>query len=224
MVKIFIGTSPGNDDKDAETVLEYTLRKNCSEPLEIIFMRNNSDPENFFSGFNDREWKTPFSYLRLAIPEYCNFSGRAIYMDVDQVNFKDISLLFNMDLQGKSVALREGDLVSCVMVMDCEKLKERIPPVKELKSKSADELKSIVNSLSSDCVTYDKRWNSWDGWMERSANIWHLHFTELETQPWAPSWAEERWWKNNKFETKNHPRGDLVYIWKYLLEEAKNNV
>jgi hypothetical protein len=36
MVRVFIGTSPYGDDKDAEKVLEYTLRKNCSEPIEIM--------------------------------------------------------------------------------------------------------------------------------------------------------------------------------------------
>jgi hypothetical protein len=41
MLKIFIGTSPNQDDELAEKVLEYSLRKHSSEPLEIIFMRNN---------------------------------------------------------------------------------------------------------------------------------------------------------------------------------------
>ena len=97
MIKIFIGTSEGTDDKKAEQVLEYSLRKNCSEDIDLIFMRNT--PNSFFGNFNTETWWTPFSYLRWAIPEYCNFQGRALYMDVDQVNFRDISELFYMDLQ-----------------------------------------------------------------------------------------------------------------------------
>ena len=135
MLKIFIGTSPNHDDESAEKVLEYSLRKHSSEPLEIIFMRNNSDPNNFFGGFDDSTWWTPFSHLRWFIPEYCNFKGRALYMDVDQLNFKDITELFHMDLKGKAVALREGDSRSCVMLLDCERLKGRIKSSLEAKKK-----------------------------------------------------------------------------------------
>lgn len=223
MVRVFIGTSPYGDDKDAEKVLEYTLRKNCSEPIEIVFMRNNKDPNNFFGNFNDTPWWTPFSYLRWAIPEYCNFTGRAIYMDVDQVNFRDISELFHMNLQGKSVAIREGDDRTCVMVMDCEKLKGKLPSVYALKTNPPADLQDLVNQILEDSTRYDRRWNCLDGEMERSCNIWHLHFTEMTTQPWYPKWAEEAYRKKGThFEKRRHPRGDLVYIWKYLLKEANN--
>src|SRR6056300_510706 len=103
MIRIFVGTSQFKDDSAAEKVLEYTLRKNCKSPIEIIFMRNTKDPNNFFGNFEDKDWWTPFSYLRWAIPEYCEFQGRAIYMDVDQINFRDISYLFNMNLKGKAL-------------------------------------------------------------------------------------------------------------------------
>ena len=221
MIKIFIGTSEGEDDKDAEKVLEYTLRKNCSQPIEIVFMRNS--PNSFFGGFNNETWWTPFSYLRWAIPEYCNFSGRAIYMDVDQVNFKDISKLFYMDMQGKPLAVREGDHRTCVMVLDCEKLKDIIPPVSELKKHSPASQTFLIEKLFKNVATYDRRWNCLDGEELRAAHIWHLHFTEMTTQPWKPKWAYDTWEKKGEtFKPKRHPRGDLVYIWNYLLKEANN--
>jgi hypothetical protein len=223
MVRVFIGTSPGEDDKDAEKVLEYSLKKNCSEPIEVVFMRNNKDPNNFFGNFNDDPWWTPFSYLRWAIPEYCNFKGRAIYMDVDQVNFRDISQLFHMDLKGRSVAIREEDFRTCVMVMDCEKLKGKLPAVQDLKINPPERFQDLVDTILKDNTTYDRRWNCLDGEAERSCNIWHLHFTEMTTQPWSPAWVEEAYKKKGtRFEKCRHPRGDLVYIWKYLLQEANN--
>lgn len=223
MIRIFIGTSPGTDDKDAELVLEYTLRKNCSEPLDITFIRNNTDPTNFFGGFNTENWWTPFSYSRWAIPEYCNFQGRALYMDVDQVNFRDISELYYMDLKGKPLAVREKDFRSCVCVMDCEKLKPLLPTVAELKRKSPEDQHFLVNKLLLDVATYDVRWNCLDGFDIRSSEIWHLHFTEMTTQPWQPSWAYDTWKrKGTTFKPARHPRGDLVYIWNHLLKEAKN--
>jgi hypothetical protein len=223
MVRVFIGTSPYGDDKDAEKVLEYTLRKNCSEPIEIVFMRNDKNIDNFFSNFNDEPWWTPFSYLRWAIPEYCDFKGRALYMDVDQVNFKDISKLFYMDMEGRSVAIRESDKRTCVMLMDCEKLEGKLPLVKDLKVNPPKDLSILVSKILNDSTYYDKRWNCLDGEDLRSSNIWHLHFTEMTTQPWSPPWAKDAFEKKGKpFIRKQHPRGDLVYIWKYLLKEASN--
>src|SRR6056300_1000162 len=117
MIRIFIGTSPNGEDDVAEKTLKYSLEKHSSEPLEITFMRNRKD--GFMGEFDNRGWATPFTNLRWAIPEACNFEGRAIYMDVDQLNLRDISELFHIDMKGKPFASRDNRL--CVMVFDCEK-------------------------------------------------------------------------------------------------------
>ena len=221
MIRVFVGTSEYNDDKEAEQVLEYTLRKNCSENIDITFIRNVEG--SFFGGYDSSSWWTPFSYLRWAIPEYCNFEGRAIYMDVDQVNFKDIANLFHMDLQGSTLAVREKDHKTCVMVLDCKKLKGLLPSVDEMKRHSPDSQSFLVDRLLENVATYDSRWNCLDGEDRRSSDIWHLHFTEMTTQPWTPEWAVSTWnRKGQTFISQQHPRGDLIYIWKYLLKEAKN--
>jgi len=223
MIRVFIGTSEYNDDKDAEQVLEYTLRKNCSENIDINFIRNVEG--SFFGGYDSSNWWTPFSYLRWAVPEYCNFEGRAIYMDIDQVNFRDIAELFHMDLQGRPLAVREKDHKTCVMVLDCEKLKGLLPSVDEMKRHSPESQSFLVNRLLDNVATYDSRWNCLDGEDRRASDIWHLHFTEKTTQPWTPEWAVSTWnRKGQTFIPQQHPRGDLVYIWKYLLKEAKNAV
>lgn len=223
MIRVFVGTSEYNDDKDAEQVLEYTLKKNCSENIDINFIRNVKG--SFFGGYDSSNWWTPFSYLRWAVPEYCNFEGRAIYMDVDQINFRDISELFYMDLQGNPLAVREKDYKTCVMVLDCEKLKGLLPSVEEMKCHSPSSQSFLVDKLLDNVATYDSRWNCLDGEDRRSSDIWHLHFTEMTTQPWTPEWAINTWSrKGQTFVTQQHPRGDLIYIWKYLLKEAKNAV
>lgn len=224
MINIFIGTSENGEDKEAEEVLEYSLRKNClSENLNITFISNSPESSNFFSGFNTDNWWTPFSFLRWAIPEYCGFQGRALYMDVDQINFKDISKLFYMDLKDKALAMREGDFNCGVLLMDCEKMKELLPPINVLKEKPLKFQDELVKSLIPFSTFYDKRWNCLDGEDRRSSDIWHLHFTNMTTQPWIPSWAYSTWEKRGLvFEPKLHLRGDLVYIWKYLQKELKN--
>lgn len=221
MIRVFVGTSEHSDDKDAERVLEYTLRKNCPEEIDLVFMRNSD--QGFFGGnFVNSDWWTPFSLLRWAIPEYCNFEGRALYLDVDQVNFKNIADLYYMDMRDKAVAVREPDKRTCVMLMDCKKLREKVPSVQKLKTGmySSEFIKNITDY---DSTVFDARWNCLDGEDRRVSDIWHLHFTEMTTQPWNPKWAYKIWSnKGHEFKPAEHPRGDLVYIWKYLLEESNN--
>lgn len=220
MIRIFIGTSEDQDDFLAEKVLEHSLRKNCSEELDITFMRNI--PGTPFGDFNNSSWWTPFSLLRWVIPEYCGFTGRALYMDVDQVNFRDISELYYMGLADKALAIREKDNRTCVMLFDCEKLKGKIPSVADLKAANYRKgtLERVVRENS---IGFDRRWNCLDGENRRVSDIWHLHFTEMSTQPWKPKWAHYTWKKKGyEYYEQKHPRGDLVYIWNYLLEEASN--
>ena len=108
MIRVFAGTGTGTDDYEAEITLEHSLKKNSSEEVEVIFMRNDKDPDNFFGNFNQKGWFTPFTGLRWAISEYCNFEGRAIYMDTDQVNFRDISELYNICLLYTSPSPRDS--------------------------------------------------------------------------------------------------------------------
>ena len=80
MIKIFVGTSD-TEDNWIEKVLVYSLYRNTSEELDIQFLRPKK-----FPNWNTRGWGTPFTNFRYAIPELCNFEGKAIYMDCDQMN------------------------------------------------------------------------------------------------------------------------------------------
>jgi hypothetical protein len=218
-VRVFIATSPGEDDLVSERVLEYSLRKNCSEDIEVVFMRNNDDPNNFFGGFNNQGWATPFTNLRWAIPEYCNFEGRAIYMDVDMVNFRDISELFHVDMKGKPLVCREG-WRTCVMVMDCEKLKKYLPSIDKIK-KDAQYNQRNAKKFSAMAETIDPRWNCLDGEGRALDDIWHLHWTHMPTQPWHPGWARKTHEDAGiKWKPMDHPRLDLVKAWNAIRREA----
>ena len=86
-IKLFIGTSANYEDRDAELVYEYSLRRNSSSSLEINWMRLSNQRGSFWSNWNTKGWHTPFSGFRWAVPYLCNFKGRAIYTDVDMINF-----------------------------------------------------------------------------------------------------------------------------------------
>jgi hypothetical protein len=206
MIRIFVGTSANGEDSVAEKTLEYSLRKHSSQPIEVTFMRNN---DSYLGHFNNSTWATPFTNLRWTIPEYCDFSGRAIYMDVDQLNLKDISQLFNIDMQDKPFASRADRL--CVMVIDCEKMKDLLSPISVIKNNP-----NYGNSIYWDIVKkshhFDPRWNCLDGENRPINDIWHLHFTSMPTQPWKPAWF--------RGETRPHWRQDLVQLWEQYKLEA----
>ena len=61
-------------------------------------------------------------------------------------------------------------------------------------------------SGNDDFVTeMDSRWNCHDGDDRPIDDIWHLHFTEMSTQPWLPKWYTGT--------PVKHPRQDLVEVW-----------
>ena len=80
-IRMFIGSSSNGEDAPIEAVYDYSLNQNCSRDLDIVWMRQTEDVDSFWGGWNTPLWSTPFSGFRWAIPEYCNFEGRAIYTD-----------------------------------------------------------------------------------------------------------------------------------------------
>lgn len=220
-MKIFIGSSSNGEDAPSEAVLEYTLRKNTKRDLEIIWMRQTDDPTSYWHGFQTQRWSTPFSGYRWAIPEYCNFEGRAIYMDEDMMNFRDIGDLFDMDLGPgrRPFAARRGQRFGghefCVMVINCKYAKDWLLPV-ERQRMLPDYHHRCINQFSGDesfVAEMDPRWNCLDGEGRELEDIFHLHWTKMSTQPWKPAWFTGT--------PEEHPRQDLVKLFWHVLEEAK---
>ena len=139
-VKLFVGTSD-NDDTLAQKTYLYTLYKNSTAPIDIVFLR----PKDF-PGWNRTTWGTPFTCYRYAVPHLMGYKGRALYTDVDMLNFRDISALYKTDLEGKAFgmvwdALQDngkagtkagyprGFWCDSVLLIDCEKAKEFVDPI-----------------------------------------------------------------------------------------------
>jgi len=219
-IRIFVGTSANNEDAEAEMVLEYTLRKNTTLPLDITWMRQSRDESSIWGGWQTQRWSTPFSGFRWAIPEACGYHGRAIYMDVDQLNLKDIAELYCIDMQGRPLAARRGARFGghefCVILFDCELMGNLLSPVSRMKP-NPDAHHRYINMFSgSDHVLdLDPRWNCHDGDGRAIDDIWHLHYTEMATQPWKPAWFTG--------EGREHPRQDLVKLWHDTRAEAALN-
>lgn len=220
-IKIFIATSPNGEDAEAEMVLEYSLRKHSSQPLDITWMRQSKDPRSIWHcgwrGWSTRKWATPFTGFRWAIPHACNFEGRAIYMDVDMVNLYDINELASLKFDdGKAIMARTGfrwDYEFCVMLMDCEKLKNIIPPLSELRKLNSNFRNVHLKLKEADCIQeLDNRWNSLDGDDFNISEIKHLHYTHMASQPWKPDWFTGI--------PEEHKRPEIADLWFQYKDEA----
>jgi lipopolysaccharide biosynthesis glycosyltransferase len=217
-IKIFIGSSPNGEDREIERIYEYSLRKHCTEPLDIEWMKIDKDESNIWGGWNTSKWFTPFSGFRWAIPHFCNYEGKAIYTDVDMINFRDIKDLYYMDMNDKPFAAREGKRWGyefCVMVIDCAKAKEHIWDIEKLKNnEQSHSFHRKKFAESNDLIQpIDKRWNCLDGEDLQLSEIYQLHFTNMSTQPWKPTWYEG--------ETQKHQRDDIIEIYSKLREECE---
>lgn len=107
-IKVFIGSH--KRFARCEPVIEYSIRKYASEPVDIQFLRPDryGCPETGCTGFSRMRWE---------IPRICNHKGYAIYLDVDMILMTDIKELWDMRQEGKCLTMMDGSTE--VMVMDC---------------------------------------------------------------------------------------------------------
>ena len=225
-LKIFIGSSSNHEDSPIECIYEYTLRKNCPIDLDIKWMRQSNNVNSYWYGWNTSEWFTPFSGFRWGIAEACQFKGRALYTDVDMINFRDISEVFNLNMFDKPFAARLASRFKgfqpCFMLIDCERAKKFLDSKEQIMSDKFSHnkymskfLKKPVYRHSKFFAEIDPRWNCLDGETLELEEIFQLHFTNMSTQPWTPEWYTG--------EISTHPRRDILEVYFELLEEASSN-
>lgn len=125
-IPIFIGASDHKCDRIQEKILAYTLQKNTTAKLDITFLR-----ASMFPGVSAMGWGTPFTGLRYVIPKLMGFKGKAIYMDMDMINFRDIEDFYNINLYGKPFGMvwdtkfnGHGGYCDSMLLMDCSKTNE----------------------------------------------------------------------------------------------------
>lgn len=181
-IRLFVGTSE-DFDRHIEQIYLYSIFKNTNHAVEVTFLRPSMFPDWLRQG-----WGTPFTCFRYAIPEMCNFKGRALYTDCDMINFRDIHHLWRTDLKGKPFGMvwdslqmnadqyrgtehERGWWCDSVMLIDCEKAKEWVHSIEEQaqwpKTYKWDFMESIGSPFrekSEHLVQeLDARWNSFDG-------------------------------------------------------------
>jgi lipopolysaccharide biosynthesis glycosyltransferase len=203
-VRVFIGTEPAQ--LLAEKVLAHSIRANAAGPVEIHSLTQDEA----------RVGGTNFGFVRFKIPQLCDFRGKAIYLDADQLVLGDIGELWNC-LDGEhAVALvnsAEGNFggkavtkanQTSVMVLDCAKLadwktpdifgnvvaNDKTPGPGQMRYRDFMQLSWIDQAL---IQPLPPEWNHFNICNDRTRLV---HFSHVRSQPWRkPSHALSAFWR-----------------------------
>ena len=235
-IKIFVGCDPNNCDLEQMMVLDYSIKKHTNAPYEIIWMQLSKDPNSFWysdpekgEGWNTERWVTPFSGFRWGIPAFCNFEGKAIYMDADIFVLSDIQKLWEHPFNEESIVVGKGEpLVTrlCVALWDCAKAQKVLPPIKKIKSdpKAHSKLTNMIKKKPSLVTPFNDNYNCLDGEDLPISEIKILHYTDIDTQfshaysiPRLQKEGAKHWFDGD---VNPHWREDLTALFNQYYDEA----
>lgn len=240
-IRIAVGCAANEDDVESQQVLEHTLRKHSSHSLEITWMKLNRDPENFFysdgiKGWQTKNWSTPFSAFRWAVPELYGFKGKAIYMDSDCIVQADIAELWNTKFERGKIVMAKGGAESwrfCVSMWDCKAAKfEMEAPIKAaggLRAAGAHRLMiEHFKKYKGLVQPFKENWNCIDGEEYADLNdpdIKIIHYSSEAHQPHLKhalprmkKLGRSHWFNGH---VKPHWRPEMQELFDGLLSEAE---
>ena len=235
-IKIFVGCDPNNCDLEQMMVLDYSIKKHTSEPYEIVWMQLSKDPKNFWysnpeknEGWHTEDWVTPFSGFRWAIPAYCNYEGRAIYMDGDVIILSDIADLWNHPINDGSIVIAKGEPFVkrlCVALWDCKRAQKYLPNIDEMRRdpKAHAKLMNMIGENPQLVTPFNNNYNCLDGEDLPITDIKILHYTDIDTQfshaysiPRLEKEGAQHWFDG---EVNKHWRQDLIDLFDQYYKEA----
>lgn len=143
---------------------------------------------------------TPFSFHRFMIPEIAGYQGRAIYMDCDQIVFKDVARLYDRPMHGAPLLCCDTrhkrkptpTKRSSMILLDCGRLDWRIRQIVRDLDAGHYSYQSLF-ALEGYRHTLPRAWNALDRYRWPWTAL--LHFTNKARQPWI------------------HHRHTLAYLW-----------
>jgi hypothetical protein len=239
VLRIFVGTH-GEAMRRAEIALAYSVKKHCTVPYEIIWMDASRDDEryhNWVGGGKDFPWYTPFTNFRFSIPEYSNFEGRSIYLDVDQLFLNDPNILLNLPIPEGKAYLSLTPHRTDVILYDNEKFKDSWYPSIDVLKKTKRHIGHLNNIIAPYWAELPWHWCCNDGGVpnkqgfqtleydEEKTNL--IHYTEMNWQPWHP-YPDGNPLTGRKFSYGRHPHQEVTRIfWEYYakgLEEIADTI
>ena len=235
-IQVFVGCDPNDCDLEQMMVLDYSIRKHCSQPVEIHWMQLSRDPQSFWyanpeqqQGWRTEAWTTPFSGFRWGIPANCGYQGKAIYMDTDILVLCDLAELWNTPFEPGKVVMAKGGEQSwrfCVSMWDCAAAREHLPPLETLRGEpdTHQKLKKHYKKNPQVIQPFDTQYNNIDGENSALQQIKILHYSDMGTQfSHALAFARlQREGGTHWFDgtVMPHPRQDLQALFDRYYQEA----
>lgn len=238
-IRIYVGTDQRMEK--AEKVLEHSIRKHATAPVDITWMRGG-DPGwkggtagEFAEGLVDWNigrqrglpyqgfgWATEFTCFRYAIPEMAGKEGRAIYLDVDMMLLSDIKELWEQEMEGKALMAISHKRFD-VILYDCGHPYWKSPDwcVWESQLRSSGNIgvpyrNAIITRGQLGILS--PLWDCCDGAGFEAGRTKLYHFTNMHTQPWRP-WPEVL-----NYDARPHPHPQGVEMFWELHREANESV
>ena len=197
MIRVFVGTD--RSQLLAVPVLDFSIRRHTADRVRVAPLIDLDLPEP--TDIRQRS-RTNFSFARFAIPELCDYRGKAIYLDADMLVFRDIRLLWNLPIENRSMLIQD-DLPehvqaqkagapkkrvkqSAVMLINCERARWNVREiVGGLDGRyTYEQLMYEFCFLPEDEIGFDVpfEWNSLEHY---DVNTCLIHYTDMNTQPWV---------------------------------------
>jgi hypothetical protein len=230
-IRLFVGADATNADLESQAVLEWSVRKHASQPVEITWMRQSA--KGPWGRWRTDSGRTPFSHFRWGIPGACQFDGRAIYCDSDFIFMADIAELWAQDIPNVIAMKRtDGKLKTCCMMFDCAKAKGHVPDLDTLKTwpNVNDSMLVYFREHRELLSAFEGNWNCVD--VESYDDVFNpaikaIHYSRIETQPQLrhalprlKAEGRSHWYTG---EVRTHWRQDLLDLFDALLLEATAN-
>jgi lipopolysaccharide biosynthesis glycosyltransferase len=180
MNTVVIGSS--REQKLPSLVLEHTIQKHASAPVRVLHTYDMTfpvpkDPKNAS--------RTGFSFARFAIPKMVGFEGLGLYLECDQIVFRDVTELFQLPFNGATV-LRPKNQASVILI-DCNSVRWEVEGVVgglDAGSYSYSDLmeKLCVEAPFKISCSIPSEWNSLEKYEPGKTAL--LHYTNMAIQPW----------------------------------------
>jgi hypothetical protein len=180
-------------------VLEHSIRRYASGPVEVTIMRDLAIPPPKAEKNRPR---TKFSFYRFKIPELCGYRGRALYLDSDMQVFRDVAELWRIPFGSRRILCTRQDTPPpgwqdntwfhpgrqfSVMLLDCDRLDWRIDEIVRALDEGRFGYQDLMFRM---CLVRDDEigedvppeWNCLEHHEPGKTAL--THFTVVPTQPW----------------------------------------
>lgn len=226
-IRLFVGCSPNGEDAESLMVLEYSVKKNTTLPVEIVWMHHTNNTNSHWYGWKSENWATPFSGFRWGIPSYCSNKGQAIYCDSDMIFLSDLKGLWEQKFESGKIIMGKGggSWRFCVAKWNCEEAAKVMPSIEAIKN-TPQAHQALINQVSNSSLVqpFEGNWNCVDGEGLDIEEIDCLHYSDMSTQfhlkyalPRLKNEGKKHWFDGK---VEKHWRDDLQDLFDLYYNEA----